>query len=235
MAATNFLQHNNGELNQEPDATYLTDTTRTGGIVVDQIIASPWLNKVLYQSSTFVTAFAQMLVTKGYSPVDANLAALVAVLGNVITNKDLATLNYLTIAAFNAAKPFAASIGGTGATSLAGAKILNRIAQADPSVASGPITSTVLIASIPAAGRYTVKWNAYAAGGGLPSGLTVTVTWTQAGSPHMVNNFNSIGSTDGTVSTGVLPIYPDSGTAVTFAQTQSFSNAYQLHIWLVEE
>lgn len=74
--STNFLQWNSGESNQETDAEYLADAQRTEGFQTNQKVPSPLLNKILYQSSTFVTAFANALVNAGYSPSDANLATL---------------------------------------------------------------------------------------------------------------------------------------------------------------
>lgn len=75
---SNFLQHNPSAANQENDATYATDTTRTSGIGVDQILPSPWLNKVWFQSSTFVAAMAAVISAwgGGYTIEDTNLATL---------------------------------------------------------------------------------------------------------------------------------------------------------------
>jgi hypothetical protein len=87
--SSNFLQHNPTAANQESDATYATDSTRTGGIGEDQIMPSAWMNKIWYQSSTFVTAFAQALANKGYAVSDASLTTLESVLANVLTNADL--------------------------------------------------------------------------------------------------------------------------------------------------
>lgn len=88
MGSSNFLQHNPTAANQEDDATYAGDSTRTGGIGVDQIMPSPWMNKIWYQSSTFIAAFAGALANKGYNLSDANLPTLEAVLANVLTNAD---------------------------------------------------------------------------------------------------------------------------------------------------
>jgi hypothetical protein len=97
---TNFSQWNPGAANQETDATYASDGQRVGGAVsgaFDAVLA----NKLFYQASTFFAAFAHMLSTKGYSPVDgttpqtavsssnAALLALATVLGNVLTNADI--------------------------------------------------------------------------------------------------------------------------------------------------
>jgi hypothetical protein len=49
------------------------------------------LNKVWYQSSTFVAAFCQMMANKGYTLSDASITTLEAVLAHVITDADLKT------------------------------------------------------------------------------------------------------------------------------------------------
>lgn len=87
--STNFLQHNPTAANQENDAQYNADSLRTGGIGTDAILPSEWLNKIWYQSSTFVAAFTQMMSNKGYTMLDADVNALAAQLANVITNADL--------------------------------------------------------------------------------------------------------------------------------------------------
>jgi hypothetical protein len=87
--STNFLQHNPGEANQENDAAYAADSLRTGGIGVDATLPSPWLNKIWYQATTFVAAFAQMMANKGYTVNDNPIATLTTVLANVLTNADL--------------------------------------------------------------------------------------------------------------------------------------------------
>lgn len=105
--STNFLQHNPTEANQDTDAQYLADNTRTAGLGVDQIVPSIWMNKILYQVSTFVAAFAQTLSNKGYNCSDADINALEAVLANVITNADtkpgFITVPYSSAPVFNAA------------------------------------------------------------------------------------------------------------------------------------
>lgn len=80
-ASTNFLQFNPSQNNQENDAAYLIDTVRVNGAGVDGIWPSSSANKTLYQVSTFVAAFAQMLVNNGISTSDANIATLAAALG----------------------------------------------------------------------------------------------------------------------------------------------------------
>ena len=88
MASTNFLQVNSGQSNQENDAAYAADSQRTGGFATDATWPSVLANKMMYQFSTFITAFANMMVAKNYSPTDTSLSALEAVLANVLTNAD---------------------------------------------------------------------------------------------------------------------------------------------------
>lgn len=106
--STNFLQHNPTSANQENDATYLADAIRNSGIGVDDVLPSDWLNKVWYQSSTFVAAFAQMMANKGYNMSDANITTLTNVLTNVFTSADLKanllSVSYSPSAFFDASK-----------------------------------------------------------------------------------------------------------------------------------
>lgn len=78
MGTSNFLQHNPSAANQENDATYNSDTTRTGGIGVDQILPSVWLNKVWFQASTFIAALANVIANfgSGYTITDTSISAL---------------------------------------------------------------------------------------------------------------------------------------------------------------
>lgn len=89
MASTNFLQWNPTLANQETDTAYAADASRTGGAGVDAIFPSSTANKLFYQMSTFITALANALVTKGYTTSDASLSTLQGVLANVITSADI--------------------------------------------------------------------------------------------------------------------------------------------------
>jgi hypothetical protein len=82
--SSNFLQHNPSAANQENDATYNSDTTRTGGIGVDQILPSVWLNKVWFQASTFIAALANVIANfgSGYTITDTSISALETQLTN---------------------------------------------------------------------------------------------------------------------------------------------------------
>ena len=101
---TNFLQHNPGAANQESDATYATDTTRTDGIGVDQILPSPWLNKVWFQASTFVAAIANVISGwgGGYTITDTDISVLETNLTNFFSSlsigaTDLIGNGYITL------------------------------------------------------------------------------------------------------------------------------------------
>lgn len=76
--------------NIESDATYLTDSLRTGGIPTNAILPSVMLNKLFLQATMMVAALGQMMATKGYTVSDANLNTLAAVLANIVTQFDLA-------------------------------------------------------------------------------------------------------------------------------------------------
>jgi hypothetical protein len=89
--STNILQWNPGAANQETDAVYAADSTRTGGAPNGVIFASALANKLFYQVTTFVAALAQSMANKGYVISDASLSALVGVMANVVTFADLKT------------------------------------------------------------------------------------------------------------------------------------------------
>jgi hypothetical protein len=94
-ATTNALQWNPTQANQESDTAYAADSERTGGAVSGQF-PSALGNKLFYQLSTYITALATMLANKGYSNNDSNLANLVAVMNNLVTNADLSILSLIT-------------------------------------------------------------------------------------------------------------------------------------------
>jgi hypothetical protein len=86
---SNFQQWNPTQTNQESDASYTSDTLRSGGLANPSIFPSVTGNKLFYQVSTFVTAFANMLAAKNYSVSDSNLATLQTALANVMTLADM--------------------------------------------------------------------------------------------------------------------------------------------------
>lgn len=84
MATTNFEQFNPTQANQETDSQYASDPARAGGVATGTPFASELANKVFFQSSTFITAFASMLVDAGVSTSDANLVTLKTQLASIV-------------------------------------------------------------------------------------------------------------------------------------------------------
>ena len=128
MPSTNFLQWNPTESNQETDAAYEADSLRSGGIQLNNLLPSIMLNKLFYQQSTMNAALAQMLVNKGYSPMDTSVSALAAVLANILTNADTQPLvvevTFSATAVFNraAAQSFQMEVTGNCTPSFVGAQ-----------------------------------------------------------------------------------------------------------------
>ena len=119
----NFQQWNPSAVNQETDSQYTADVSRSGGAAVNSTFLSKLANKLFFQASTFYTAFAQMMVNKGYSPNDgsaapatavANLAALFA---NIMTQADMS--------AYALQNQFANLKAATGYQKLPGGLIIN--------------------------------------------------------------------------------------------------------------
>jgi hypothetical protein len=104
--ATDFLQFNPAQINQETDGQYAADSQRTGGLGNSAIVPSVLLNKVLYDLSTFVAAFGQMLNAKGYPNSSSDISVLQAVLANLLTEADqlpqLQAVPYSPTPVFNA-------------------------------------------------------------------------------------------------------------------------------------
>lgn len=89
MADNNFLQFDPSKNNIASDAAYDASSYRTSGARTG-VAPSNIHNKLFYQVSTFVTAFAEMMATaKGYDMSDANIATLTSQLGNVMTAGDM--------------------------------------------------------------------------------------------------------------------------------------------------
>ena len=123
---TNFLQFNPSQANQETDAAYLADATRTGGALDGNGWPDVSANKTLYQVSTMTAALAQMLANKGFSVSDANYSALVSQLANILTTADgrggLQNLSWSSSITLNAAsfEGFAIPLQGATTLSLSG-------------------------------------------------------------------------------------------------------------------
>lgn len=148
--STNFQQFNPTQSNQETDSAYTSDALRTGGVQLNNTLPSVLLNKLWYQVSTFVYAFAEMLVAKGYSPMDTSASALATVLANVLTNADtqpeFLVVTYSSTALFNRA-----------------------LAKSFAMYLTGPLTAPTL--SNQQAGQYIMFWFYQESPGGFP------VTW----------------------------------------------------------
>ena len=85
--ATNFVQPNPSAANQQNDATFASDPLTTGGIGTDAVLPSPWLNKIWFQSGTFVAAIAAVISgwASGYTITDTSISALETQLTNFFT------------------------------------------------------------------------------------------------------------------------------------------------------
>jgi hypothetical protein len=90
MGSTNLQQFNPNQANQESDVAYTADSSRANGIVAGpSIFDSALANKLFYQLTTFMAAFANMMAAKGYTLSDANLTTLQGVLSAVLNRPDL--------------------------------------------------------------------------------------------------------------------------------------------------
>lgn len=86
--SNNFLQFNEEKNNMLNDGDYAANSTRTDGFVQGKA-SSILFNKLMYQLTTFVSAFGEALKSKDYVVSDASLTTLTAILEKVITQKDL--------------------------------------------------------------------------------------------------------------------------------------------------
>lgn len=92
MADNNFLQWDESKNNILADVDYENSAVRSGGIPsgTRTAAASNLHNKLFYQLSTMVAALGEMLKGKGYDASDADIATLIAALGNIMTAADMA-------------------------------------------------------------------------------------------------------------------------------------------------
>lgn len=123
--SSNFQQWNPTAANQETDAQYSVDPQRTGGATNPAIFPSVTANKLLYQQSTFTTAFAQMMANKGFVLSDANLNNLEAVLANVMTTVDMSAYAPLNSPALTGTPTAPTPAAGDNSTHLATTAFLN--------------------------------------------------------------------------------------------------------------
>ena len=108
MGSTNILSFNQSLINAEDDATYLADTTRTGGAAVDSLLPSALFNKLNGQVSMVAAALCQSLADKGYTISDANYTNLVAAMAAIRTAADalpaMISVAYATSIIFDASQ-----------------------------------------------------------------------------------------------------------------------------------
>lgn len=120
--ATNFLQWNPTQNNQETDAQYQADSQRVGGAPVGTPWPSRTANKALYQVSTGVAALMQMMANKGFTVSDTNFGTLASVLAAIQTTADKKTpyqiVSYSPSVTLNAATTSAFQINLAGNCSI---------------------------------------------------------------------------------------------------------------------
>lgn len=80
--STNFKQWNPSATNQQSDGAYATSAT--AGAATNSIFASQVANKLFFQVSTFVAAFAQALSAQGLNVSDTDLNALASLLSGIV-------------------------------------------------------------------------------------------------------------------------------------------------------
>ena len=167
MATSSFLQFNPTAANQETDAAYLTDATRTGGAGVGAIWPSVSANKTLYQVSTAIAALMQMMANKGFTVSDASLAALTVQLANILTTADvqsgLQSVSWASSIALNAARynGFEISLTGNSTLSISGQTVGQVI---------------VLLFSQDGTGGHTITYPGNIVGGAQPDPSVSTIS-----------------------------------------------------------
>lgn len=123
MGSSNFQIFNPTQANQETDAEYLADATRTGGALDGNAWPDVSSNKTLYQATIMVAALGQSLANKGFVISDASYSALVAALANILTSADLRTgvqnIAWASTVTLNVAKFLGFSIALTSSTTVA--------------------------------------------------------------------------------------------------------------------
>ena len=177
---TNFLQTNPSGANQEDDATYASDTLTTGGVGVDDILPSPWLNKVWFQASTFICALAYVMANWGG--------------GFTITDTSLATLKTNITNFFNQFKIGAFSFAFPGYMTLPGGFIVQwgttgSLGNDTPTTITFPLAfpnaCLAVVGTDTFAGSKSATWSMYAWNTtgftGRCDGNTATATWLAVG------------------------------------------------------
>ncbi len=90
--STNFLQFDTSQTDLMSDANYANNALRSNGVSTG-IANSTLHNKMYYQWSTMSAGIAGAMAAKGYTVSDSNLAALITVLGNIMTGADKGAAN----------------------------------------------------------------------------------------------------------------------------------------------
>lgn len=88
MAESNFEQFDPTKNNIQGDAAYLASNYRISGCRTG-VAPSATHNKLFYQLSTFISAFAGMMAEKGYEMSDADISILQTELSNIMTSADM--------------------------------------------------------------------------------------------------------------------------------------------------
>jgi hypothetical protein len=83
MGSTNFLPFNPSKTNMVNDATYLSSDYRVNGARTG-IAPSAIHNKIFYQSSMFVAAYAKVIANKGFDVTDYDFDTLVSVISDAL-------------------------------------------------------------------------------------------------------------------------------------------------------
>jgi hypothetical protein len=91
---TNFQVWNPNQTNQETDIQYAADQQRSSGAPSGTIFPATTANKLFYQVTTMVTALAQAIASKGYSPTDSSLTILTEILQQLAMAVDIQTEDF---------------------------------------------------------------------------------------------------------------------------------------------
>jgi hypothetical protein len=89
MADNNFKQWDEAVDNIMTDAEYLINSQRTDGAPQGQLFPSNLANKLYFQMSTFIAAFAAMMQSKGYDMLDTDIVVLQNALMSVLTQPEM--------------------------------------------------------------------------------------------------------------------------------------------------
>lgn len=188
---TNFLQTNPSAANQEDDGTYAADSLTTGGVGVDDILPSPWLNKVWFQCTTFICALAYVIANwgGGYTITDTSLATLKTNLTNFFTSLG-------GLATATRTNKTGTYLAGTTYTNSTGAAVFEEVTMAGPG-GGGTGSDHTLRATIdgspgPSSGISNAA-NGYAyIGFWVPNGKTFSVAITDTSGTSTINQWTEV-------------------------------------------